>query len=217
MNTRQMAGMLVAALVAGGTAAYAQREGPPPDMQPGDGGPGMRQDGGMNMPPPMPPRDMRQGGQRQDRMMGGRQGQGPQGGPGKLPDPESLRKAGASDQQIKTLEEFMLNQQTKSIDLRAAAEKADIALGRLMRAENPDEKAVMQAVDALNQARGEMIKADFAARLKMKQVLGEEIMRKLHEQKRPGPMDGPGNAPRCGAPDRDQDSNVPPPPPGQLR
>jgi Spy/CpxP family protein refolding chaperone len=132
-----------------------------------------------------------------------------------MPDADNLRKAGATEQQVQAFEEFMFDQQAKHIDLRAAAEKAELALNRLMKASNPDEKAVMQAVDARNQAQGELFKADVAARLKVKQILGEGILRKLQEQGMPARMDGRADGPGGDRPDlprRDAGSRPPLPP-----
>jgi len=125
------------------------------------------------------------------------------GGLAGTPDPDSLRKAGATEQQIQALEEFMFEHRMKLIDLRAASEKADLTMDRLLRAAHSDEKALMQAVDTLNQVRGALFKVDVESRLKVKQVLGDQILRKLREQ---GPINRPerrgyaGDAARLEAP-----------------
>ena len=125
----------------------------------------------------------------------------PAGGPGRAPGMErapmspppgaeprdQLKRAGATDAQIATLTEFEFTQQEKRIDLRAKAEKAELALQRQMQAATADEKAVMDAVDALNQATGEMHKLDVMSQLKHKQILGEDVMRKLRESAPPPP------------------------------
>lgn len=112
---------------------------------------------------------------------------------------DQLKRAGATDAQIATLTEFDFAQQEKRIDLRAKAEKAELALHRQMQAATADEKSVLDAVDALNQANGEMRKLDVMSMLKHKQVLGEDVLRKLHEMTPPpeardrrAPGRGPG-------------------------
>ncbi len=102
-----------------------------------------------------------------------------------MPDSDSMRRAGATEQQIGILEEFMFEQCMKCIDLRAAAEKAEMTMERLLKTTDPDEKAVMQAADALNQARGQVFKESVMCRIKVKQVLGDKLMHKLIEQRPP--------------------------------
>jgi len=96
-------------------------------------------------------------------------------------DLDRAQQAGATEAQIQLLADFQLEQQVRRIDLQAAADKADLRLGSLMRAKNTDEKAILQAVDALSAARAELFKLDISAMLKEKQVLGEAVMKKLHE------------------------------------
>jgi hypothetical protein len=102
-------------------------------------------------------------------------------------DLERAQKAGATEAQIQTLADFQLEQQVRRIDLKAAADKADLRLGSLMKAKNTDEKAILQAVDALSAARAELFKLEISAMLKAKQVLGEAVMKKLHEMAPPPP------------------------------
>jgi len=106
---------------------------------------------------------------------------GPLGHPSIMMDIERVKKAGANDQQIQALAEFEFEQQSKRIDLRAASEKADLKLRHLLEAKNVNEKDVMQAVETMNQARGELFKLDIVGMLKAKQVLGEDILQKLRE------------------------------------
>lgn len=106
------------------------------------------------------------------------------------PGSEMLKKAGATDAQIQALTEAEYAQRVKQIDLRAAAEKAELALHRLMSGTNAEEKAVMAAADALSQARGELFKQELAGELKRKQILGDELLRKLHDLR---PPEQPGN------------------------
>jgi Spy/CpxP family protein refolding chaperone len=110
---------------------------------------------------------------------------------------DQLKRIGATDAQIQALTDLDFDMQTKQIDLRAKAEKADLAMHHQMQGATVDEKAVMEAVDALNQARGEMFKLEIATQLKRKQILGEDLLRKFHEMA-PSPemrdrrMSGPG-------------------------
>lgn len=169
MKTEPRWMLMAVLLLAGSLGAYAQGGpfGPNPD-----GPPGMRQGAGPGQQPPGPPE-----------MRGGR--------PDMLPNPERLRKAGASDEQMASLETLMFEQRTASIDQRATAEKAEIALERLMRTSAPDEKAVMTAIDALNEARGELFKTEIATQLKVRALFGEDLLRKAREQGPPGRQNRP--------------------------
>jgi len=170
MKAKNVWGAMAAALLTTGCiAAYAQQCGP--QGIEGDkphGGPG----GG-----PMA-------------MSEGHRG-GPMGHPPMGLDQERAKQAGATEAQIQTLADYQLDQQTQRIDLQATADKADLKLGALLKAKTTDEKAIMQAVDTINQARGELFKLEISSMLKAKQVLGEAVMQKLHQMTPPPPM-GPG-------------------------
>jgi len=207
MKTKRMIGILGAVLLASEMALYAQQGGPE-DNVPGKV-PDLRNDGGQKRFPPGPPR-IGAGGAPNERMaVHG----GPHWGLPPMHDPESLKKAGASEQQVQALNEFMFEQQMKRIDLRAATEKSQLTVEHLMRAPSPDEKAIAQAVDAVNQANGELFKMEVAARIKMKQVLGEDVLRKLRDQGPARPLDlrgdgfGPGRPDACAI-----EAGAPPPP-----
>ena len=124
-----------------------------------------------------------------------RGGPGPQGGHDRMPNPEQLKKAGATEQQLEALKTFGYEQKIKRIDLQAAAKKAELALDQLMTATTVDEKAAMKAADALTQARGELFKLEISARVKAQQILGEELLKKLHDQKPPEGREGRGPRP----------------------
>ena len=175
MKTGRVLGSVLTTLALSGMALYAEPAG---TREAGPGG-----------PPPVRP-----AGPQNERMEGR---PGPRGGPAMMMmEPEQARKAGASEQQVQALADAAFAQQTKRIDLQAAVEKADLALEHLMRAATVDEKAAMEAADAVSKARADLFKLDIASRLKVKQILGEELLRKMHEQApRPDAMERPGRGP----------------------
>ena len=127
-------------------------------------------------------------------------GPGPEGGHGPLPDPERAKQAGASDQQLEALKTLAFDQQTKRIDLRAAVEKAELALDHLMKGEAVDEKAALKAADALSQARGELFKLEVSEQVKVREILGAEVLKKMHEMARPRAQCPCGGAPNQAGP-----------------
>lgn len=127
--------------------------------------------------------------------------------PGPRLCPEQLRKAGASDQQIDAVLGYQFEQELKQIDVRASVQKAALTLEHAKTATPVDEKAVMAAVEALGQAQTEVLKLSIAGELKIRQILGDEILRTLRDT--PPPSDSrpllPPFAMRCSPPDIDFD------------
>jgi hypothetical protein len=124
-------------------------------------------------------------------MAGPRRGPGGEGGA--VPEPERARQAGATAQQVEALEALAFDQRIKRIELRAAAEKAEAALDRLMKGDAVDEKAALQAAGALIQARGELFKLELASRVKVRGLLGADVLEKLRAPPPRAPQGaGPG-------------------------
>jgi len=145
--------------------------------------------------------------------MGGMQRGGP--GPGmeigRKPflNPQRLKEAGATEQQLSALKTFANEQQLKQIDLRATAEKAELTLEQLMSGETVDEKAALKAADALSAARAEIFKLEISSKLKMREILGADVEKKLREMGPPKGMDRQGRGPQPeGQPPR---KDAPPP------
>lgn len=110
-----------------------------------------------------------------------------EGAPGAGVNPEIAKRAGATDQQIEALKTFAYEQEIKRVDLKAAVEKADLALKHLMQSEAVEAKTALTAADALSAARGELFKQEIASRVKVREILGEAVMKKMHEMR---PADG---------------------------
>jgi len=122
-------------------------------------------------------------------------------------NPKRLKEAGATEQQLEALKKFADEQQFKRIDLQAAVEKAELSLEQLMRSETVDEKAAFKAVDALSQARTEVFKLEVGSKLKMREILGAEVEKKLREMGPPEGVERPGRGPHPDGPAR---KDVPP-------
>jgi hypothetical protein len=122
---------------------------------------------------------------------------GPPGGPGGPPpalseQTERLAEAGVSEEQIEKLAEVEYKHASAMIDLRAEQQKADLALRRAVRQDEPDEDAVMAAVARVNAARGAVLKEDVGFQLTVRKIVGDDVLRELRPPRghRPGP-DGP--------------------------
>ena len=139
-----------------------------------------------------------------------REGRGPQGmgggrpdgargfGPGAMLNPVRLKEAGVTEQQLAALRKVVEEEQLKRVDLKASVEKAEIAFEQLMRGEAVDTAAALKAADALSQARAESFKAEIANQLKVREVLGAEVLKKLREMGPPEGMARDGRGPRPG-------------------
>ena len=183
-------GMMLAATLAA-TSAFAQGPGGPD----GTGGPGF----GMHRPPME--RAMRSHGEF------GRWWN----------NPRMVEKLKLTDDQRKAMDDIFQNHREKLVDLRANLEKAEIAMEPLVRADQPNESAVMSQIDKVAQARAELEKANarflFALRAKLtpeqwKQVQEfrqnrDEMRHEFHRDRGPGDRPGPAS-----------DKAAPPPPPG---
>ena len=132
-------------------------------------------------------------------------------------NPNIVEKLKLTDDQRKAMDDIFQNHRENLVDLRANLEKAEIALEPLVRADQPNESAVMSQIDKVAQARAELEKANarflFALRAKLtpdqwKQVQEfrqnrDEMRHEFHRDRGPGDRPGPAS-----------DKAAPPPPPG---
>jgi len=129
---------------------------------------------------------------------------GPHGGQGgDYPSPESLKEAGATDEQIEKIKKVQEENKLKQVDLKAAVEKAQLELKQLMTSEKPDKDAIFAAVDKAAAARTALMKNGISARLQAREILGDEIAKKLRKaghQRDKGPD---GQKPRRGRGEKD--------------
>lgn len=133
-------------------------------------------------------------------------------------NPKIVEKLKLTDDQRKAMDDIFLKHREKLVDLRGNVEKAEIEMEPLVKADQPNESAVMSQIDKVAQARAELEKANarflFALRAKLtpeqwKQVQDfrqnrDGIRREWRRDGR-GPGDGPGDR---------EDKAAPPPPPG---
>ena len=116
------------------------------------------------------------------------------------------------------MDDIFQKHREKLVDLRGNLEKAEIEMEPLVKADQPNESAVMSQIDKVAQARAELEKANarflFALRAKLtpdqwKQV--QEFRQNHDGMRREWRRDGRGPG---GPGDRDDKGAPPPPPPG---
>lgn len=185
-------GIAIAATFAAG-AAFAQGPGP--------GGPGAGPGFGEHRPP-------------MERAMRGEHGQW-------WNNPKVAEKLKLTDDQRKAMDTIFQQHREKLVDLRGNVEKAEIEMEPLVKADQPNEQAVLAQIDKVAQARAELEKANARFLFELRSKLTPDQWKQVQEfrQNRPGMgrdwrngdrrPGGEGQRPGAGS-----DKDGPPPPPG---
>lgn len=86
-------------------------------------------------------------------------------------NPKVVEKLKLTDDQRKAMDDIFQQHREKLVDLRGAVEKAELQMEPLVRADQPNESAVLAQIDKVAQARAELEKANarflFALRAKL--------------------------------------------------
>ena len=96
-------------------------------------------------------------------------------------DPEALKAAGATDEQLQTFRKFMQEQRLKQVDMRATVEKAELTLQILESDEKSKEDDLLKATEKVSQAKAEMLKQETLMKIKVKEIFGEAVVKKVFE------------------------------------
>jgi periplasmic protein CpxP/Spy len=75
-------------------------------------------------------------------------------------NPRIVAQLKLTDDQRKAMDGIMQDHRVKLIDLRANLEKAEVTMQPLMKADQPNETAILAAIDKIAQARAELEKAN---------------------------------------------------------
>lgn len=127
-------------------------------------------------------------------------------------DAEVAKTIGLSDAQVQKIEQVFQESRMKLVDIHATLQKEEIKLEPLLEADNPEEGAVLSAIDRIASARATLEKANAQMAFSIRRVLTPEQWKKLRAQ-RPGrghfprPMGGP----HAGFQHEGRHSNPPPP------
>jgi periplasmic protein CpxP/Spy len=132
-------------------------------------------------------------------------------------NPKVVEKLNLTEDQRKAMDEIYQQQREKLVDLRATVQKAEIEMEPLVRADQPNESAVMAQIDKVAQARADLEKANarflFELRAKLTPDQWKQVQefRQNHEGMREMRRGGPGGRQGAGG---DGGAPPPPPPPG---
>jgi len=75
-------------------------------------------------------------------------------------NPNLVQQLNLTDDQRKTMDGILQDHKMKLIDLRANLQKAEVAMGPMMKADMPDQKAIEAQIDKVVMARAELEKAN---------------------------------------------------------
>jgi periplasmic protein CpxP/Spy len=138
-------------------------------------------------------------------------------------NPRMRQYLGLNDDQVARLHKLGVEAEEAGVKSRSQMELAHIELRELMRADNPDQSAIMAKMDQVNQLRGAMEKERVRTMLEARNVLTPDQQKKLkamrenHGGMEHRPMmqhrGGPGGPGRPGAPGAAPQN--PPAPPAQ--
>ena len=127
-------------------------------------------------------------------------------------NPKIVEKLKLTDDQRKAMDEIFQHHREKLVDLRGNVEKAEIAMEPLVKADQPNEQAVLAQIDKVAQARAELEKANARFLFELRAKLTPEQWKQVQEfrQNREGMRDM-----RRGGEGRRGEGGTPgPPPPG---
>jgi Spy/CpxP family protein refolding chaperone len=127
-------------------------------------------------------------------------------------DAEIVKNIGLNDGQVQKIEQIFQESRMKLVDVHANLQKEEFKLEPLLEADNPDENAVLSAIDRITAARATLEKANAQMAFAIRRVLTPDQWKKLRALRPPRdhfPSPGPMRGPRAGV---HQDGRSPEPP-----
>ena len=94
-------------------------------------------------------------------------------------NPRVRQYLGLTDEQVGRLHTISVDAQKASVQTRADMELRHIELREMMRADNPDQSAIMAKLDEVNALRGKMQKQNVETMLSARSVLTPEQQKKV--------------------------------------
>ena len=128
-------------------------------------------------------------------------------------NPKIVEKLKLTDDQRKAMDAIFQQHREKLVDLRANVEKAEIEMDPLVKADQPNESAVLAQIDKVAQARAELEKANARFLFELRAKLTPDQWKQVQEfrQNRQGMRRDWGNGDR--RPGGGKGQGAPPPPP----
>ncbi len=117
----------------------------------------------------------------------GMKGFGPPGGGGLdrlVRDAEAAKSLGVTDEQLSQVREIAYQSEILQVKNRADLEIAQMELRRVLESAKPTEEAVGKAVDKISALEAQIQKARISEMLKIRGILGEEMIAKLRDSMR---------------------------------
>jgi len=111
-------------------------------------------------------------------------------------DAEVAKTIGLNDGQVQKIEQIFQDSRMKLVDIHASLQKEEIKLEPLLEADNPDESAVLGAIDRIAAARAALEKANAQMAFAIRRVLTPEQWKTLRSLRHgighfPPPEGGP--------------------------
>ncbi len=130
-------------------------------------------------------------------------------------NPRLVEKLKLTDDQRKAMDAIFQQHREKLVDLRANVEKAEIEMDPLVKADQPNESAVLAQIDKVAQARAELEKANARFLFELRAKLTPDQWKQVQEfrQNRQGMRRDWGNGNGERRPGGGKGQGAPPPPP----
>jgi periplasmic protein CpxP/Spy len=134
-------------------------------------------------------------------------------------NPRIVERLKLTDDQRKAMDAILQQHRVTLIDLRANVEKAEVEMQPLMRADEPNESAILAQIDKIAQARAELEKANARFLLAIRSKLTPDQWKQVQqfrddERQRGGQWSGHRQGPPSGPPPGQQGAPAPAPPGG---
>jgi Spy/CpxP family protein refolding chaperone len=96
-------------------------------------------------------------------------------------NPKIVERLKLSDDQRKAMDAILLEHREKLVDLKGSVEKAELEMEPLMKADAPNESAILAQIDKIAQARAELEKANARFLLALRSKLTPEQWKQMQE------------------------------------
>ncbi len=98
-------------------------------------------------------------------------------------NPDTVKQLNLTDDQRKAMDGIMQDHRMKLIDLQANLEKAEVAMGPLLKADTPDRSAIEAQIDKVVQARASLEKANSLFLLDLRMQLKPDQWKQLQSMR----------------------------------